>query len=67
MRVIRRCSIALALGLAAALGNQAADPPAGWKLTWADEFDGTAIDRTKWDFDLGNGFYDYDAGQWRTG
>src|ERR1700761_647337 len=27
--------------------------PAGWKLVWNDEFDGTQIDRTKWDFDQG--------------
>ena len=31
----------------------------GWKLVWADEFAGKRVDRTKWDFDLGNGFYDY--------
>ena len=24
---------------------------------WSDEFDGKEIDRTKWDFDLGNGFF----------
>jgi beta-glucanase (GH16 family) len=46
---------------------RAADDPAGWKLTWADEFDGKEIDRTKWDFDLGNGFYNYDANQWIGG
>ena len=23
-----------------------------WKLTWADEFDGPELDRTKWDFRL---------------
>lgn len=23
----------------------------GWQLVWADEFSGTSIDRTKWDFD----------------
>lgn len=39
----------------------------GWKLTWSDEFEGTEIDRRKWDFDLGNGFYDYDANQWIAG
>jgi beta-glucanase (GH16 family) len=38
-----------------------------WKLTWSDEFDGKEIDRTKWDFDIGNGFYDYDANQWIRG
>lgn len=25
---------------------------AGWDLVWSDEFDGTAIDRAKWDFDI---------------
>jgi beta-glucanase (GH16 family) len=43
------------------------DAPAGWKPVWADEFNGTAIDRSKWDFDLGNGFYDYDANRWISG
>ena len=23
-----------------------------WKLVWADEFDGTELDRSKWDFRL---------------
>lgn len=38
-----------------------------WKLVWADEFDGAAIDRTRWDFDIGNGFYNYDANVWING
>ena len=46
---------------------RAADEKAGWKLTWSDEFDGKEIDRTKWDFDLGNGFFNYDANQWISG
>jgi beta-glucanase (GH16 family) len=28
--------------------------PAGWKLAWSDEFDGTTIDPAKWDFDHGS-------------
>jgi beta-glucanase (GH16 family) len=45
-----------------------ADPPGTeWKLTWSDEFDGDRIDPAKWDFDLGNGFYNYDAAQWIHG
>ena len=38
-----------------------------WKLVWSDEFDGPEIDRKKWDYDLGNGFYNYDANQWISG
>jgi beta-glucanase (GH16 family) len=46
----------------------AAEPtPAQWKLVWSDEFDGRDIDPKKWDFDLGNGFYNYDANQWISG
>ena len=25
-------------------------PDGNWKLVWNDEFDGTELDRTKWDF-----------------
>ena len=53
-----RCSCALfAIGLIAApCVVEAAEPPATeWKLAWSDEFDGQEIDRSKWDFDLGNG------------
>lgn len=45
----------------------AAEPEAGWKLSWSDEFDGAEIDRNKWDFDLDNGFFNYDANQWIGG
>lgn len=41
-------------------------PPAGWKLVWCDEFDGREIDKAKWDFALGNGFYDSNK-QWIGG
>lgn len=30
-------------------------PPAGWKLIWHDEFDGTQIDPKNWTYDLGGG------------
>jgi beta-glucanase (GH16 family) len=47
---------------------QATEPnPNEWKLTWNDEFDGKEIDRTKWDFDFGNGFFNYDANMWIGG
>jgi beta-glucanase (GH16 family) len=39
----------------------------GWTLVWHDEFEGDHLDRTKWDFDLGNGFYDYRVHQWIPG
>jgi beta-glucanase (GH16 family) len=39
----------------------------GWNLVWNDEFDAPTIDRAKWDFDLGNGFYDYRVHQWVAG
>jgi beta-glucanase (GH16 family) len=39
----------------------------GWKLTWSDEFEGKEIDRTKWDFELGNGFFNYNDNVWISG
>ena len=41
--------------------------PAGWKLVWNDEFDGPDIDKTKWDFDRGNGFQTPDSKQYVSG
>jgi beta-glucanase (GH16 family) len=68
---VNRMVLALAvctIGLVPCIGHHAAEPPgAQWKLVWADEFDGKEIDRTKWDFDLGNGFYNYDANTWISG
>ena len=29
--------------------------PEGWSLVWSDEFDGTEVDTTKWEFQLGDG------------
>ena len=58
----KRCCVVLAaqFGLVSTMGNEAAQPsPAGWKQAWSDEFDGKEIDKTKWDFDIGN----YDANQ----
>ena len=63
-------AILLTVGAGVASAVFAAEPqkaPEGWKLVWRDEFEGTEIDRTKWDFDLGNGFYSYDASQWISG
>jgi beta-glucanase (GH16 family) len=41
--------------------------PSQWTLVWNDEFEGTSLDRSKWDFDLGNGFFDYRIHQWIPG
>ena len=38
-----------------------------WRLVWNDEFDGDSVDTTKWDFDLGNGFFDYKTHRWIEG
>jgi beta-glucanase (GH16 family) len=38
-----------------------------WKLVWHDEFDGKEIDGTKWEFDIGNGFYAADGKTWIGG
>ena len=45
-----------------------APPPADtWKLVWHDEFEGDSIDSDKWDFDIGNGFFDYKSNTWIAG
>src|SRR6266446_6810949 len=72
MLVSRTCWIVVALGIAAGLlpssARDAAQPAkTEWKLVWRDEFDGKDIDRTKWDFDTGNGFFNYDANMWISG
>jgi beta-glucanase (GH16 family) len=66
----RWCCAALFLAIAAwpVCRPEAAESAAAeWKLAWSDEFDGKEIDRTKWDFDLGNGFYNYDSNTWISG
>jgi len=68
---VRWCLAALLGGVVFVLIPITPDVPAqeapAWKLTWADEFDGKELDREKWDFDLGNGFFDYNANQWIAG
>jgi len=61
-------TIVVGIGFAPMFVPRAAQPPdPAWKLVWSDPFDGTEIDRTKWEFDLGNGFYNYDANIWISG
>ena len=38
-----------------------------WKLVWRDEFTGSSVNQSKWDFDIGNGFYDYKNNAWIAG
>jgi beta-glucanase (GH16 family) len=45
------------LGLILLLPHRAPAADANWKLVWADEFSGTALDPNKWSCDEGNGFY----------
>ena len=51
-----RCARAIvpAAALSFACNAAAADQP-GWRLIWADEFDGTALDANKWNIQLGDG------------
>jgi len=56
---------ALIMALLACTAASGADPV--WKQVWSDEFEGKEIDREKWDFDLGNGFFNYGANQWISG
>ena len=39
----------------------------GWTLVWSDEFEGTTLDRSRWEPQLGNGFHDHRSGQWVPG
>ena len=38
-----------------------------WKLVWSDESEGDRVDPAKWDFDIGNGFFDYRHHTWIPG
>ncbi len=64
VNVLRKCGavLLLCLGLGAA-----AQERSGWNLVWSDEFNGTALDRSKWSYDTGDGFYSYDENKWISG
>jgi len=38
-----------------------------WVMVWHDEFEGDRVDPANWDFDIGNGFYDYRSNVWIAG
>ena len=40
---------------------------ANWELVWSDEFDGDTLDPSKWDCQIGNGFFDYRTHAWVPG
>src|SRR5262249_21991683 len=66
--LLKAALVAVLLAFVPAIAPRAADPPAPkWKLVWSDEFDGKKIDPEKWDFDIGNGFYNYEARVWISG
>lgn len=53
MSAARLCMRALGAGLAAALLASCAAPAGPWKLVWADEFEGNAVDTARWTFETG--------------
>jgi beta-glucanase (GH16 family) len=56
------------VGLSPVPVHQAGQPPApGLILVWSDEFDGEEIEKTKWDFDIGNGFLNEETNTWING
>lgn len=70
MRAFRFITLALTIAMVTgcALRLSSTDQaPAGWTLVWSDEFDGAQVDGAKWDFDLGNGFFQYDQNAWIPG
>lgn len=42
------------------------DPP-GWRLVWAEEFEGLQLDRRRWEPQLGNGFFHAPSGTFVAG
>ena len=66
--VVAAVGVSMRAGDAPAAGApQGAVPaPAGWKLVWDDEFEGTTIDTTKWGFDRGS-YLKTGPDQWQPG
>src|SRR5882762_2081453 len=49
------CLAVLAFLLPVALSAQTAPAAKSWNLLWSDEFSGTALDASKWVYDIGGG------------
>ncbi|AJD92453.1 licheninase [Jeotgalibacillus malaysiensis] len=56
--VIESAELETSLDLNGVTTNNPEDFVSPWSLIWHDEFNGTEIDRSKWVFEIGNGFYD---------
>lgn len=65
--LLRSALLALLWLIAGASALAQASTPPGWTLVWSDEFDGTQLDRSKWDIELGNGFFQYEQNTWIAG
>ena len=48
-------SLAIAAVSMATLAGGIRSASAGWQVAWSDEFDGSAVDTSKWTFETGNG------------
>ena len=56
--VLVGCLVAFGIGCDNSVTQEIPDPeatPEGWSLVWSDEFDGTEVDTTKWEYQLGDG------------
>ena len=55
MKYACSCLAVLAFLLPVALSAQTAPAAKSWNLLWSDEFSGTALDASKWVYDIGGG------------
>ncbi|MCL6457394.1 MAG: family 16 glycosylhydrolase, partial [Gorillibacterium sp.] len=51
----------------AATPNQGPISAADWTMVWHDEFSGTALDKSNWSYDIGNGWWDAGTSSWVAG
>ncbi len=62
--MVYACDLAGNLSSATQLTTSTTAP--NWALAWSDEFDGTAVDRTKWNFQTGGGGWGNGEAQYYT-